>query len=345
MKLDAFAFNLPDHLIAQHPAQDRDQSRLMVVWRKTGRREHYIFKELPDILDDTHFLVMNNTRVFPARLRAVRPGKQDEIEILLLREQSDGEWSVLAKPARKTPLGQELILGDLTARVIAVEDSGSRILRFDPRSNLMQEIEKTGEPPLPHYIRRSREHNFEEDKRRYQTVYAQNTGSVAAPTAGLHFTEEVLERLKERNIPACQILLHVGYGTFRPVRCDEIEDHRMDAEYYHIDGVTLSRILGYKADGRKLVAVGTTTTRCLEFVAQENKIPGATVEGECNLFIYPGFQFKMLDGLITNFHLPRSTLFMLVSAFAGRELMLDCYNEAIERNYRFYSYGDCMLIL
>ena len=345
MRLDAFAFDLPERLIAQHPTADRDQSKLMVIWKKTGRREHHTFKELPDILDNSQFLVMNNTRVFPARLRARRLGKEEEIEVLLIRERSEREWSALVKPARKTPLGQELILGDLKASVVDVTDSGSRILRFDRRPNLMQDIERIGEPPLPPYIRRTKGHDFSEDRLRYQTVYARYTGSVAAPTAGLHFTNNVMQHLKKKDIPVCEILLHVGYGTFQPVRCEKVEDHRMDAEYYHIDGVTLSKIRNYKTEGRRLIAVGTTTTRCLEFIARNNGLPDTTTEGECDLFIYPGFRFKMLDGLITNFHLPRSTLFMLVSAFAGRELMLDCYREAIKSNYRFYSYGDCMLIL
>jgi len=345
MKLDAFDFDLPEHLIAQHPVADRDQSKLLVVWRKTGRREHHVFRELPDILNEEHFLVVNNTRVFPARLTAARPGKKEEIEVLLIRQKSPGEWASLVKPARKTPVGQELILGDLTARVVAVTESGSRILRFDPRPDLMLDIDKTGQPPLPPYIRRPKEHDFTEDKARYQTVYARNTGSVAAPTAGLHFTRDIFHRLKDRNIPVCEILLHVGYGTFQPVRCEDIENHKMESEYFQVATDTLTQIRNYKAERKRLIAVGTTTTRSLEFIARKNILPEACIEGECDLFIYPGFQFRMLDGLITNFHLPRSTLFMLVSAFAGRELMLDCYREAIECNYRFYSYGDCMLIL
>jgi S-adenosylmethionine:tRNA ribosyltransferase-isomerase len=345
MKLEEFNFELPEHLIAQHPVAHRDQSKMMVVWKKTGRREHRIFRDLPDILSTEHFLVMNNTRVFPARLRAGRPGRDEEIEILLLREQCPGEWAVLVKPARKTPVGQELIIGELKARVVEIAESGSRILRFDPRPDLMKDIERIGEPPLPPYIHRSGKHDFSEDKLRYQTVYARNTGSVAAPTAGLHFTDDILRRLKDRNIPICEILLHVGYGTFQPVRCEDIEGHRMEAEYYRVDTDTLMRIRSYKNEGRRLIAVGTTTTRCLEFLASNNNAPQIASEGECNLFIYPGFEFRALDGMITNFHLPQSTLFMLVCALAGRDLMLDCYREAISLNYRFFSYGDCMLIL
>ncbi|MEJ2245584.1 MAG: tRNA preQ1(34) S-adenosylmethionine ribosyltransferase-isomerase QueA [Acidobacteriota bacterium] len=345
MKLDEFNFDLPESLIAQHPVADRAQSRMMVVWRKTGKREHLIFKDLPEILNSDYFLVRNNTRVFPARLKARRPDKKEEIEILLLREQRPGEWSVLIKPARKTPVGQELRIGELTAHVLEITESGGRILRFDSRPDLMKDIERIGEPPLPPYIRRSKEHNFSEDKLRYQTVYAQNTGSIAAPTAGLHFTHDIFKRLKDRNIPICEILLHVGYGTFQPVRCEDIEDHCMESEYYRVDTETLKQILKYKTEGRRLIAVGTTTTRCLEFLARNDLSREVASEGECNLFIYPGFKFRALDGMITNFHLPRSTLFMLVSALAGRDLMLDCYREAIAENYRFFSYGDCMLIL
>jgi S-adenosylmethionine:tRNA ribosyltransferase-isomerase len=345
MKLDDFDFELPERRIAQHPVAHRDQSKMMVVWRKTGRREHHTFKNLPDVLDADHFLVRNNTRVFPARLKAARPEKKEEIEVLLLREQCPGEWSALVKPARKTPVGQTLNIGELTARILEVKASGSRILRFDPRPDLMADIERLGEPPLPPYIHRPEHHDFSEDKDRYQTVYARDRGSIAAPTAGLHFTPDIFHRLKEKNIPVCEILLHVGYGTFQPVRCENVEEHRMEEEYYRVEADTLSRIRSYKTEKRRLIAVGTTTTRCLEFLSRNGHLPQATSEGECNLFIYPGFEFKVLDGLITNFHLPKSTLFMLVSAFAGRDLMLDCYREAISREYRFFSYGDCMLII
>jgi S-adenosylmethionine:tRNA ribosyltransferase-isomerase len=344
MKLDDFDFDLPERCIAQHPVALRDQSKMMVVWKQTGRREHHTFRDLPDLLNQTYFLVRNSTRVFPARLRARRPGKEEEIEVLLLKERRPGEWSALVKPARKTPVGQELKIRHLTARVVEVTESGGRILRFDPQPDLMGVIEKIGEPPLPPYIQRSENHDFSEDKIRYQTVYAHSRGSIAAPTAGLHFTPDIFTRLQDKKIPVCEILLHVGYGTFQPVRCENVEEHRMEAEYFRVEAETLNRIRRYKGQGRRLIAVGTTTTRCLESLARGN-LPEATSEGECNLFIYPGFEFRILDGLITNFHLPKSTLFMLVSAFAGREMMLDCYREAIARDYRFFSYGDCMLIL
>lgn len=345
MKLSDFDFHLPDHLIAQTPAPERDRSRMMVVWRQDGRREHHIFRELPDILDSEHFLVVNNTRVFPARLNASRPGKQEEIEILLLRESSHNEWLALVKPAKKTPPGQRLTIGGLPAQVMGSTEAGGRIIRFEADQSVRPALERMGTPPIPPYIRRSDDHDWKEDRVRYQTVYAQHSGSIAAPTAGLHFTEETFRRLKERNIPVCEVLLHVGYGTFQPVRCEEIEEHRLEPEYYEVSADTAARIRTLRTERRKLVAVGTTTTRCLEFLGRRSDPFEHASAGWCNMFIYPGFEFRMLNGLLTNFHLPQSTLFMLASAFAGRELLLDCYREAIANEYRFYSYGDCMLIL
>ncbi len=343
--LSDFDFSLPESLVAQHPAPERDSSKMLVVWRETGRREHHRFRELPEILGPEHFLVINNTRVFPARLRASRAQKSDEIEVLLLKELSASNWLALVKPARKALPGQILAIGELSARVLEAKESGSRVLRFEPKIDLRQVFERIGEPPTPPYIRRKKGQDLAEDRLRYQTVYARHSGSVAAPTAGLHFTREVFSRLEARGISVCELLLHVGYGTFQPVRCENIEEHKMEPEYYEIDGDTALRIRSYRAEGRRLIAVGTTTTRCLEFVARREHPLQHASAGSCNLFIYPGFEFKILDGLLTNFHLPRSTLFMLVCAFAGRELMLDCYREAISKEYRFYSYGDCMLLL
>jgi S-adenosylmethionine:tRNA ribosyltransferase-isomerase len=344
-RLSDFDFSLPEHLIAQHPTSERDSSRMMVVLRKTGEREHRRFRELPEILGPEYFLVINNTRVFPARLRASRAGRCEEIEVLLLRELTPCDWLALVKPARKAPPGQKLVIGELSVRVLEAKESGSRVLHFEPDIDFRQVVERIGDPPTPPYIRRRKGQDFAEDRLRYQTIYARHSGSVAAPTAGLHFTEDVFRRLEARCIPVCELLLHVGYGTFQPVRCENIEEHRMEPEYYEIDEAAASRIRGYKAEGRRLVAVGTTTTRCLEFLAkQEGSLVQASA-GFCNLFIYPGFEFRILDGLLTNFHLPKSSLFMLACAFAGRELMLDCYREAISKGYRFYSYGDCMLLL
>ena len=348
MKLSDFDFNLPDELIAQHPAPERDGSRMMLIRRDTGKREHLMFRDLPDILGAEHFLVINETRVFPARLRACRPGKNEEIEILLLREECPGRWLALTKPGRKTPVGQSLQIGGITAVVSAITESGSRVLEFDGferGENLLEVFEKIGEMPTPPYIKRKDSGDTAQDRLRYQTVYARQSGSVAAPTAGLHFTEEVLRRLDRNGVPVCRVLLHVGYGTFKPIRAENIEEHEMESEFYSVDAETSARIHALKDEGRRLVAVGTTSARCLEYLARENHSPDRAASGWCNLFIYPGFEFRMLDGLITNFHLPKSTLFMLTSAFAGRELMLDCYREAISLGYRFYSYGDCMLIL
>ena len=348
MKLADFDFTLPDELIAQHPAPERDGSRMMLIRRETGEREHLRFRDLPDVLGTEHFLVANETRVFPARLHACRPGKNESIEILLLREESPGRWLALTKPGRKTPVGQRLQIGEITARIAAVTESGSRVIEFDGferGKNLLEVFEKIGETPTPPYIRRNDSRDAGEDRLRYQTVYARQSGSVAAPTAGLHFTEEVLRRLEAKGVPVCKILLHVGYGTFKPVRAENIEEHEMEPEFYSVDAENAARIRALKNEGRRLTAVGTTSTRCLEYLARDGHSPEDAASGYCNLFIYPGFKFRMIDGLLTNFHLPKSTLFMLVSAFAGRSLMLDCYNEAISLGYRFYSYGDCMLII
>jgi S-adenosylmethionine:tRNA ribosyltransferase-isomerase len=318
---------------------------MMVVWRKTGKREHHIFRDLPDILGSECFLVVNNTKVFPARLRGSRPGKQEEIEILLLREVGPRDWLALVKPARKARPGERLLIGQMPAVVLEAQESGTRLFRFESNHDLRQAFEKLGEPPIPPYIHRRKGEDLSEDRSRYQTVYARHSGSVAAPTAGLHFTDEIFHQLNNRGIPVCEVLLHVGYGTFQPVRCENIQDHSMEPEYYEVDSETARRIAGYKTEGRRLVAVGTTTTRCLEYIAQQKDGLTRASSGSCKLFIYPGFQFRALDGLLTNFHLPRSTLLMLACAFAGRDLLLDCYREAIGSNYRFYSYGDCMLIL
>ena len=348
MNLADFDFKLPDELIAQHPAPERDGSRMMLVRRETGKREHLRFRDLPDVLGPEHFLVINETRVFPARLHARRPGKNEKIEILLLREERPGQWLALTKPGRKTPVGQRLQIGDAAAEVSAITESGSRVIEFEGfehGGNLLEFFEKVGETPTPPYILRKDSGDTEEDRLRYQTVYARQSGSVAAPTAGLHFTEAVLRRLDAKGVSVCKILLHVGYGTFKPIRVENIEEHEMEPEFYGVDAENAARIRALKDDGRHLVAVGTTSTRCLEYLARKDHSLDSASSGDCNLFIYPGFEFRMLDGLITNFHLPKSTLFMLVSAFAGRELMLDCYQEAILLGYRFYSYGDCMLIL
>ncbi len=344
MKLSSFDYALPENLIAQHPLPLRDQSRMMVVRRRERSWEHRSFADLPGILEPRHLLVMNNTRVFPARLWARRIGREERIELLLLSEKSPGEWSVLARPARKAAPGDRLDVSGLRAEVTGAAEDGSRTIVFEPRADLMGEIERVGRIPLPPYIRRPAGLDLPEDRVRYQTVFAQHTGSVAAPTAGLHFTPEVFRRLDAAKVGRCEILLHVGYGTFKPVRCEEIAAHRMDAEYFEVGARAGAQIRECKVRGGALVAVGTTTTRVLEHLGRQGWT-GEPCSGYADLFIYPGFPFTMLDGLLTNFHLPRSTLLMLVCAFAGREFMLECYGEAVRQGYRFFSYGDCMLIL
>ena len=318
---------------------------MMVVWRKSRAVEHRVFRELPEVLGCDQFLVLNNTRVIPARLRLSRPGRAEKIETLLVREGASGDWLALLKPGRKAPLGQQLEAGDLKARVIEVRPDGSRVLQFSSKRALARTMKELGEPPLPPYILRQPGEDLSKDKRRYQTVYARHAGSIAAPTAGLHFTPAVLRNLRERRIERCEILLHVGCGTFQPVRCEEVEDHRLEPEYFAISNEASAQISRWKSVGKRLIAVGTTTTRVLENWALQDPQLSQGCSGLCGLFIYPGFQFRLVDGLLTNFHLPRSTLFMLVSAFAGREFMLECYREAIRQQYRFFSYGDCMLIL
>jgi S-adenosylmethionine:tRNA ribosyltransferase-isomerase len=345
VKISSFDFPLPEHLIAQHPLPERDGSRLMVVRRASGTAEHRRFRDLPEILGPDCFLVINSTRVFPARLWARRPGKRERMEILLVREEAPGQWAALVRPARKAKPGQPLEIGNLRAHVGGIGQGGSRLICFSQNEDLTAVLERIGEPPLPPYIRRQPEEDLSEDRERYQTVYAGQSGSIAAPTAGLHFTPAVLDRLTARDIPRCDILLHVGYGTFQPVRCEDIEDHRMEPEYFEVTAAAAAAIGRYRSEGRRLIAVGTTTTRVLEYLAHGEAFLQGGTRGFCDLFIYPGFAFRAVDGLITNFHLPRSTLLMLVSAFAGRDLILDCYRQAVAEQYRFFSYGDCMLIL
>lgn len=345
MKLSSFNFALPEHLIAQHPLLERDQSRMMVVRRATGDVEHRRFRDLPELLDSEDFLVVNTTRVFPARLWGQRPGKQERIEILLAREVAPYSWIALIRPGRKAAINQMLHVGDLHAHVRKIRPDGSRLIEFDQIPDFWERLEQLGEPPLPPYIRRGAGEDLTQDRKRYQTVFARQSGSVAAPTAALHFTPEVVEGIKAKGIPFCEILLHVGYGTFQPVRCEEIEDHLMEPEYFEVSPEMGSAIKGYLSAGRRLIAVGTTTTRVLEHLQKCGSLYEKGIYGFCDLFIHPGFQFRALGGLLTNFHLPRSTLFMLVCAFAGRELIFHSYRQAIEREYRFFSYGDCMLIL
>ena len=339
MKIAEFDYELPPQLIAQSPAAVRDQSRLMVVERATGRIEHRGFRELPDILTPDDFLVLNQSRVIKARLLGRRVNGSP-MEAFLLRELEDGVWEALLKPGRRIRTGQRVVFspGELEATVLECPPGAPRRLRFHCQGELGRWLEKLGHVPLPPYIQRDPGPS-PEDSDRYQTVYAKTPGSVAAPTAGLHFTPALLSRL-----PHGFVTLHVGYGTFKPVSVDDVAEHRMDPESYHVDPETAGAIRSRLEAGKRITAVGTTSTRVLEHLAAR---PGGVAAGEglTDLFIYPGYRFRAVEALITNFHLPRSTLLLLVSAFAGVALIRECYRLAIARKYRFYSYGDAMLIL
>jgi S-adenosylmethionine:tRNA ribosyltransferase-isomerase len=338
VKISDFDYPLPPELIAQYPSEHRDQSRLMVVDRAAQSVQHHRFQDLPRFLSSSDLLILNNTRVIPARMYAYRLNRQEKIEVLLLGPVEGDVWEALVRPGKKAGPGTHLVFqsGQFEARVLESPPSAVRRLRFEYSGDLWHWIEKVGQTPLPPYIARP---STPEDRERYQTVFASIPGSVAAPTAGLHFTPELLEQ-----IPHCEITLRVGYGTFKPVSAETVGEHRMDAEYYEIGSEAATRIMEQKSEGGRLIAVGTTTTRVLEHVFSEHQeiVSG---KGWTDLFIRPGFDFGVIQGLITNFHLPRSTLLLLVSAFAGKELILECYREAVERGYRFYSYGDAMLIL
>lgn len=341
MKLEDFDFNLPEELIAQHPVEPRDSSRLMVVDRSTGNIQHHVFRELPGLLKAGDVLVVNNTRVIPARLMGEKEGTQAKMECLLLKRREQDVWEVLIKPGKRLKEGQSVLFGGglLKGELLEILPDGNRVMRFSYDGVFEAVLDELGNMPLPPYITEQLE-----DKERYQTVYSQESGSAAAPTAGLHFTQELLERLRESGIEIVEILLHVGLGTFRPVKVERIEEHEMHSEYYRVSKEAAERINRAKREGRRVITVGTTATRTLESVASaDGQIQAG--EGWTDIFIYPGYQFKVVDALITNFHFPKSTLVMLVSALAGRELILNAYNIAIQERYRFYSFGDSMLIL
>ncbi|MBN2288872.1 MAG: tRNA preQ1(34) S-adenosylmethionine ribosyltransferase-isomerase QueA [Candidatus Glassbacteria bacterium] len=350
MKTADFDYELPRELIAQHPARLRDSSRLLVVRRREGTLEHRSFRDLPEYVRAGDLLVINNTRVFPARLTGRLP-TGGKCELLLVRRLQEGRWLAMVKPGRRLVPGRkvELAGGELTGfiedfgpldgeRVIGLEATGGG----DP----LQLVERLGHVPLPPYIRRE---DTAEDHSRYQTIYARAAGAVAAPTAGLHFTGPLMDEVRRAGGAFEEITLHVGPGTFRPVGTEELEDHRMEEEYYEVQAGALKRILAAAAEGGRVLAVGTTTVRTLETVArrvEREGVPGrGKLSGDTGLFIYPGFEFRLTGSLLTNFHLPRSTLLMLVSAFAGRQLVEYAYSEAVRLKYRFYSYGDAMLII
>ena len=361
MLLDEFDYQLPPELIAQRPLATRDASRMMVLERETGVWRDQVFQDLPRILEPGDLLVFNNTRVFPARLLGRRRGLHSqplgkrnpatreflkgEVELLLTRQESGDVWEGLVHPGRKVRTGEVLLFGEgeLEAEVIGRGDYGVRRVRLRAREGALEDaIDRLGHVPLPPYIRRADE---PQDRETYQTVYAKVRGAVAAPTAGFHFTETVIEALRQRQIETCEITLHVGLGTFQPVRVQRVEDHKMEAERFEISEAAAAALNHALEQGRRIIAVGTTSLRTLEHVGRQ---AGGRLEpgrGETSLFVYPGFKFRVIRGLLTNFHLPKSTLLMLVCAWAGRDLTLRAYQHAVRERYRFYSYGDCMLVL
>ena len=341
LKKSDFYFDLPQELIAQDPLEDRSASRLLVLNRKTGAVEHHTFKEIMNYVRSGDCLVLNNTKVIPARLMGVKEDTGAAIEVLLLKRRDNDVWETLVKPGKKARPGAKIVFGDgcLRAEVLDVVEEGNRLIRFDYEGIFEEVLDRLGEMPLPPYIT----HRLQ-DKNRYQTVYAKYEGSAAAPTAGLHFTEELLAQIEEMGVNIAYVTLHVGLGTFRPVKADNILEHHMHSEHYEVTPETAELINRTKESGGRVNCVGTTSCRTVESAADENGRvqPGC---GDTEIFIYPGYRFKALDCLITNFHLPESTLVMLVSALAGREHVLSAYQQAIEERYRFFSFGDAMLVL
>ena len=339
MKTSDFDYELPEELIAQTPAEPRDSSRMLCYRRDTDEVSHRIFRDLPEILRPGDLLVRNNTRVLPARLYGFTP-HGGKVEVLLLKRRSLAEWEVLVKPGKKAREGAELFFSEELSLVVKGRTGeGERIVAFRYDGVFEDIISRLGEMPLPPYI-----HEKLADGERYQTVYSKVNGSAAAPTAGLHFTPALFDRLREKGVETADILLHVGLGTFRPVKAEEITGHHMHSEYYEIDEVNADKINRAKREGRRVIAVGTTSVRTLESVADENGFV-RPCRGNTEIFIFPGYRFRCVDGLITNFHLPKSTLIMLISAFLGREKMLELYNLAVKNRYRFFSFGDAMLLL
>jgi len=352
VQVSDFNFHLPEESIAQKPLEDRAASRLLTLNRQTGAYEDHHFREFPDLLREGDLLVLNNSRVIPARLFAHRAGLHTQhghqttgrIQILLTERISEWEWRVLARPGRKVLTGEKLTFGDnlLLAEVIAHGEFGERTIRFEPVADFYHSIEKLGHMPLPPYIHREDEAT---DRDRYQTVYADERGSVAAPTAGLHFTPEILEKIRKRGVQVEYVTLHVGLGTFQPVRVDKVEDIHLHTERYTLPESTAEAVNAAKREGRRIIAAGTTTVRTLEHcvkIAGDGELEPHS--GATNIFISPGYKFHIVEALLTNFHLPQSTLLMLVSAFGGRDHVLAAYNHAVASGYRFFSYGDCMFL-
>lgn len=340
MNVKDYDYDLPEELIAQVPLEDRSSSRLMVLDRQTGDVEHRHFTDILEYLHPGDCLVINNTKVIPARLFGVKEDTQAKIEVLLLKRKENDIWETLVKPGKKAKPGTKLVFGDglLTAEVVDVVEEGNRLIQFHYDGIFEEILDQLGQMPLPPYIT----HQLK-DKNRYQTVYAKYDGSAAAPTAGLHFTKELLQKVKDMGVDIAEVTLHVGLGTFRPVKVENVLDHHMHSEFYMVSQEAADKINRAKESGHRVIAVGTTSTRTLEAAADENGRLHET-SGWTEIFIYPGYQFKVIDALITNFHLPQSTLVMLVSALAGREHVLHAYEIAVKERYRFFSFGDAMLI-
>lgn len=340
IKKSDFYFELPQELIAQDPLADRSGSRLLLLDKESGRTEHHIFREIIDYLRPGDCLVLNNTKVLPARLMGIKEATGASIEVLLLKRRENDIWETLVKPGKKAKPGTKLVFGDgsLRAEVLEVAEEGNRLIRFSYDGIFEEVLDRLGEMPLPPYIT----HKLQ-DKNRYQTVYAKYDGSAAAPTAGLHFTEELLGQIEDKGVEIAYVTLHVGLGTFRPVKTDNILEHHMHSEYYQVTKEAAQKINRAKEEGHRVICVGTTSCRTVESAA---KADGTLEEccGNTEIFIYPGYRFKVLDCLITNFHLPESTLVMLVSALAGRENVLSAYEEAVREKYRFFSFGDAMFL-
>ena len=343
MKVSDFNYYLPKELIAQHPTEKRDESRLMVLHRDTKEIEDKTFKDIIDYLEPGDCLVRNNTKVIPARLYGKVIGKESEklVEFLLLKQLENDNWEVMVRPGKKLRTGVKVEFGEglLKAEILEVMENGDRKVHFEYNGIFNEILDKIGLMPLPPYITERLK-----DKDRYQTVYAKYEGSAAAPTAGLHFTEELLEKIKAKGVEIANVTLHVGIGTFRPVKVENIEEHKMHTEHFYIKQEDADKINKAKREGHKIIAVGTTSCRVLESIAKENG-EVEEIEGDTSIFIYPGYKFKCIDRLITNFHLPESTLIMLVSSLATKEFIMEAYNKAVEEKYRFFSFGDAMLIL
>ncbi|KAF1679463.1 MULTISPECIES: tRNA preQ1(34) S-adenosylmethionine ribosyltransferase-isomerase QueA [Bacillus] len=342
MKVDLFDFELPERLIAQVPLEQRDASRLMVLDKHTGELTDSSFKHIISFFNEGDCLVLNNTRVLPARLFGTKEDTGGKVELLLLKQEAGDRWETLAKPAKRVKKGTVVTFGDGRLKAVCTEEleHGGRKMEFQYDGIFYEVLESLGEMPLPPYIKEQLD-----DRERYQTVYSKEIGSAAAPTAGLHFTEEILQQLKDKGVQIEFITLHVGLGTFRPVSADDVEEHNMHAEFYQMSEETAAALNKVRENGGRIISVGTTSTRTLETIAGEHGGRFEASSGWTSIFIYPGYEFKAIDGMITNFHLPKSSLIMLVSALAGRENVLRAYHHAVEEEYRFFSFGDAMLII